>query len=148
PFGFQSANGEYMAYPRPLPHSPLLNLLVARDRTLAPQRPQSSFVSTPQNLPARGPRYGPSPPGFVQSSRYTGGVTQNPYRSAPVEPPPNFQAPIYAGVGGLPPVARPVAPVPLAAPSGYAGLAGAPGYAGVAGSSVGGFASAPPSALP
>lgn len=87
------------------------------DQMVAPQRPLPGFgarpqvVGTPQPLPGL-ISYGTQPPGFAQSSRFTGGTVPNPMSLTRGEPTPNFTPPSF---GGAPPVG-PVGPTPPTSP--------------------------------
>lgn len=91
------------------PTSPLQQLLAQRDRVapprpLPPQAPRNNLVSTPHALPPQ-IGYGSTQMGVPQSSRFTGGVSQNPVSLVQPQDT-SFQAPSYGlpsqpvGIGG------------------------------------------------
>ena len=90
----------------------LASLLVAPQRQLAPQHSPGQVVGIP-HAPPSNIRFGSSPPGFAQSSRYTGGAIVPQGASSSVYTPPDFVAPTYTSPQVNPVVAATVAALML-----------------------------------
>jgi hypothetical protein len=94
--------------PRPR-RSALEEQLVAMPRPVAPPTAQGQTVGMPQALPGM-MRYGPEQRGPTQSTRFTGGVSENPVSLTHPEETPTFREPSYAPPTAMAPTLAPQQP--------------------------------------